>query len=58
MGKGVHIMCQDNENKVDVTVKVDVSKIVSNVGIAGVLIVGIIFGCSTYKKVLQWRDEE
>ena len=36
MGKGVHIMCQDNENKVDVTVKVDVSKIVRNVGIAGV----------------------
>ena len=31
---------------VDVTVNVDVSKIVRNVAVAGVLIVGIIFGCS------------
>ena len=41
---------------VDVTVTVDVSKIVRNAAIAGVLIVGIIFGCSTYKKLLEWED--
>ena len=44
------------ENSVDVTVHV--YKIVRNVAIAGVLIVGIIYGCNTYRKVLQWRDEE
>ena len=41
---------------VDVTVNVDVSKIVRNVAVAGVLIVGIIFGCSTYKKLLDWES--
>ena len=46
--------CDKNErNKVDVTVDVDVSKIVRNVSIAGILIVGIIFGCSTYRKIVQ-----
>lgn len=49
---------KNDKNSVDVTVNVDVSKIVRNVGIAGVFIVGIIFGCNTYKKLLQWRDEE
>ena len=44
------------ENSEDVTVHVD--KNVRNVAIAGVLIVGIIYGCNTYRKVLQWRDEE
>jgi len=43
---------------VDVTVNVDVSKIVRNVAVAGVLIVGIIFGCSTYKKLLDWENCE
>ncbi len=42
---------------VDVTVNVDVSKIVRNAAVAGVLIVGIIFGCSTYKKLLDWESE-
>ena len=51
-------MLPEKEKVANVTVNVDVSKIVRNVGIAGVLIVGIIFGCSTYRKVLQWRDEE
>ena len=46
---------RDN-NKVDFTVHVD--KIVRNVAIAGVLIVGIIYGCNTYRKVIRWRDEE
>ena len=46
---------RDN-TKVDVTVHVD--KIVRNVAIAGVLIVGIIYGCNTYRKVIRWRDEE
>ena len=40
----------DGKN-VDVTVNVDVSKIVRNVAVAGVLIVGIIFGCNTYRKL-------
>ena len=43
---------------VDVTVNVDVSKIVRNVAVAGVLIVGIIFGCGTYKKLLDWESCE
>ena len=42
---------------VDVTVNVDVSKIVRNAAIAGVLIVGIIFGCTTYKKLCDWEKE-
>lgn len=44
------------EKSVDVTVHVD--KIVRNVAIAGVLIVGIIYGCNTYRKVLKWQNEE
>ncbi|MDD6880476.1 MAG: hypothetical protein PUE18_02745 [Firmicutes bacterium] len=52
-------MTKNREEKIaDVTVNVDVSKIVRNVGIAGVCIVGIIFGCNTYRKVLQWKKEE
>ncbi|MBQ9961713.1 MAG: hypothetical protein IJP00_07380 [Firmicutes bacterium] len=46
------------EKRADITVSVDVSKIVRNVSIAGVLIVGIIFGCNTYRKVLQWERDE
>jgi len=48
----------NGEKVADVTVTVDVSKIVRNVSIAGVCIVGIIFGCNTYRKVLQWKNEE
>ena len=54
--KGEDYTMSKKENSVDVTVHVD--KIVRNVAIAGVLIVGIIYGCNTYRKVLQWRDEE
>lgn len=52
-------MMTDKREKgtVDVTVNVDVSKIVRNAAVAGVLIVGIIFGCSTYKKLLDWESE-
>jgi len=39
----------NGEKVADVTVTVDVSKIVRNVSIAGVCIVGIIFGCNTYR---------
>ena len=46
------------EKTADITVSVDVSKIVRNLSIAGVLVVGIIFGCSTYRKVLQWQKDE
>ena len=41
------------EKKADITVTVDVSKIVRNLSIAGVLVVGIVFGCSTYSRILQ-----
>lgn len=47
-----------DEKTADITISVDVSKIVRNVSVAGVLIVGIIFGCNTYRKVLQWQKEE
>jgi len=46
----------DGKN-VDISVNVDVSKIVRNVSVAGVLIVGIIFGCQTYRKLLEWERE-
>ena len=47
------------ERTANVTVNVDVSKIVRNLSIAGVLVVGIVFGCATYRKVAKWqRDEE
>lgn len=49
---------KDGERTADISVTVDVSKIVRNVSVAGVCIVGIIFGCSTYRKVLQWKNEE
>ena len=47
----------DGKN-VDVTVNVDVSKIVRNVAVAGVLIVGIIFGCNTYRKLCAWEEDQ
>lgn len=46
------------EKTADITVSVDVSKIVRNLSIAGVLVVGIVFGCNTYRKILQWQREE
>ena len=49
---------KDCEKVADVTVTVDVSKIVRNVSIASVCIVGIIFGCNTFRKVAQWKNEE
>ncbi|MCI6855644.1 MAG: hypothetical protein MR908_10160 [Firmicutes bacterium] len=54
----MHKSNDKNEGKnVDVTVNVDVSKIVRNVAVAGVLIVGIIFGCNTYRKLCEWEEE-
>ena len=50
--------CKKNDGKnVDVTVDVDVSKIVRNLAVAGVLIVGIIFGCNTYRKLCAWEED-
>lgn len=46
-----------DKGTVDVTVNVDVSKIVRNVAVAGVLIVGIVIGCSTYRKLARWESE-
>ena len=45
------------EKTADITVSVDVSKIVRNVSIAGVLVVGKIFGCSTCRKILQDKKD-
>ena len=47
-----------NNDLVEVSVNVDVSKIVRNAAIAGVLIVGIVFGCSTYRKMLEWQRDD
>lgn len=47
-----------NNDMVEVSVTVDVSKIVRNAAIAGVFIVGIVFGCSTYRKMLEWQKDE
>ena len=49
---------KNDKNSVDVTVNVDVSKIVRNAAVAGVFIVGIIFGCSTYRKMLEWQKDD
>ena len=47
-----------NNDLVEVSVNVDVSKIVRNAAIAGVFIVGIVFGCSTYRKMLDWQRDD
>ena len=47
-----------NSDLVEVSVNVDVSKIVRNAAIAGVFIVGIVFGCSTYRKMLEWQKDD
>lgn len=47
-----------NNDLVEVSVNVDVSKIVKNAAIAGVFIVGIVFGCSTYRKMLEWQRDD
>ena len=44
-----------NNDLVEVSVNVDVSKIVRNAAIAGVFIV---FGCSTYRKMLEWQRDD
>ena len=49
-------MCKCDDKK-GTARNVDVSKIVRNAAIAGVLIVGIIFGCTTYKKLCDWEKE-
>ena len=47
-----------NNDLVEVSVNVDVSKIVRNAAIAGVFIVGIVFVCSTYLKMLEWQRDD
>ena len=47
-----------NNDLVEVSVNVDVSKIVRNAAIAVVFIVGIVFGCSTYRKMLEWQRDD
>ena len=49
---------EKNRDPVEVRVNVDVSKIVRNAAVAGVFIVGIIFGCSTYRKMLEWQKDD
>ena len=48
---------EKNRDTVEVRVNVDVSKIVRNAAVAGVFIVGIIFGC-TYRKMLEWQKDD
>ncbi len=45
--------CCQTEDCCDVKVTVEVSKIVKYVSVAAVLIVGIIFGTMTFKKMLE-----
>lgn len=48
-----HNRIQDeNETNVKVSVNVDVPKIIKYLSIAGVLIVGIIFGTKTFQKMI------
>lgn len=50
-------MC-DNNSETKVEVKVEVSKIVKYCCVAGVLIVGIIFGASVITKLLEnWKKD-
>ena len=49
---------EKNRDTVEVRVNGDVSKIVRNAAVAGVFIVGIIFGCSTYRKMLEWQKDD
>lgn len=44
---------EDQDTDVRVSVTVDVPKIVKYLCVAGVLIVGIIFGTKTFKKMLE-----
>ena len=52
MSKFNHSSTEADSN-VNVTVKVDVAKIIRNLCVAGVLIVGIIFGTRTFKAMLD-----
>ena len=47
-----------NNDLVEVSVNVDVSKIVRNAAIAGVFIVGIVFVCSNYRKMLELQRDD
>ena len=49
---------KSGEKTADVTVTVDVSKIVRNVSVAGVCIVGMVLGFNTYRKMMQWKYED
>jgi hypothetical protein len=57
---GVSILGLENKNdkNANVTVSVDVTKIVRNVSIAGVVVVGIVFGCNTFYKFIKWKNED
>ncbi len=44
-------MCKEREHETAVRVDVDVTKIVKYVCVAGICIVGIIFGCNALLKV-------
>ena len=46
-----------SKKKADITVTVDLSRIVRNVSIAGVCIVGAAIAFNTYRKVLEWKNE-
>jgi predicted type IV restriction endonuclease len=49
---GEVFMCEEKGNSV-VRVEVDVTKIVKYVCLTGVFIVGIIFGCNAWSKVMK-----
>lgn len=45
--------CRKGNEKVGISVKVDVAKIVGYCCMASVMIVGIIFGTGVYKKIIE-----
>lgn len=45
------------DKNVSVRVDIDVTKIAATAAVAGVAIVGIIFGFKTYKKYLEWNRD-
>ncbi len=48
-----NISPKDTDSSVIVNVNVDVPKIVKYVSVAGILIVGIIFGTKSFRKMLE-----
>lgn len=56
--QGLTNLNTQTKSKADITVSVNVTNIVKYVCIAGVAIVGIIFGCKSYIETVKAKQEE